>query len=97
MKLSHAALLTGVAATLLFGTVANASAQFHLGAHGMLSDVRDVTASVGGRLGYFQPPSIGRTQFGVEAAYGYFFPDCIGLISDDKIIIIRQDETRNIS
>ncbi len=81
MKLRHAALLTGLATTLLFGTALDVSAQFQLGVHGTLADVRSVAAGLGGRLGYFQPPG-GGVELGIEAAYGYFFPSCTGLECD---------------
>ena len=79
MKLPHAALLTGLTTALLFGTAPDVSAQFHVGVHGTLADVRGVSAGVGGRLGYFQPEGVDGTEFGIEAAYGIFFPSCIGL------------------
>ncbi len=84
MKLAHAALLTGLTTALLFGTAPDLSAQFGVGVHGTLADVRSVSAGVGGRLGYFQPPSAGGTEFGIEAAYGIFFPSCIGLECDSS-------------
>ncbi len=81
MKLRHATILTGLTTTLLFGTALDVSAQFQLGVHGTLADIRSVSAGVGGRLGYFQPGG-GGTEFGVEAAYGIFFPSCVGLECD---------------
>ena len=83
MKLAHATLLTGLTTALLFGTAPDVSAQFQLGAHGTLADVRGVSAGLGGRLGYFQPPA-GGPEFGIEAAYGIFFPSCIGLECDSS-------------
>ena len=82
MKLRHAALLIGLATALLFGTAPDVSAQFQVGVQGTLADVRSVSAGVGARLGYFQPPSLGGTELGVEVAYNYFFPSCIGLECD---------------
>ncbi len=84
MKLPHAALLTGLSTALLFGNALNVSAQFQLGVHGTLADVRSVSAGVGGRLGYFQPGGVDGTEFGIEAAYGIFFPSCIGLECDSS-------------
>ena len=84
MKLPHAALLTGLTTALLFGTAPDVSAQLQIGAHGTLADIRSVSAGVGGRLGYFQPGSTGGTKFGVEAAYGIFFPSCTGLECDSS-------------
>ena len=84
MKLRHAALLIGLATALLFGTAPDVSAQFQVGVQGTLADVRSVSAGVGARLGYFQPPSLGGTELGVEVAYNYFFPSCIGLECDSS-------------
>ena len=84
MKLAHAALLTGLTAALFFGTAPGVSAQFQLGVHGTLADVRSVSAGVGGRLGYFEPGGVAGTEFGIEAAYGIFFPSCIGLEFDSS-------------
>ena len=95
MKLPHAALLTGLTTALLFGTAPDVSAQFQLGVHGTLADVRSVSGGVGGRLGYFQPGGGGGTQFGIEAAYGIFFPSCIGLECDSSgghaVLLASQD------
>ena len=84
MKLAHAALLTGLTTALLFGTAPDVIAQFQLGVHGTLADVRSVSGGVGGRLGYFQPPRLGGTEFGIEAAYGIFFPSCVGIECDSS-------------
>ena len=84
MKLPHAALLIGLSTALLFGAALDVSAQFQLGVHGTLADIKSVSGGVGGRLGYFQPASASGTEFGVEAAYGIFFPSCIGLECDSS-------------
>ncbi len=84
MKLAHAALLTGLTTAVLFGTALEVSAQFQLGVQGSLADVRGVAAGLGGRLGYFQPPTVGGTQIGIEGMYSIFFPDCIGLECDSS-------------
>ena len=62
MKLPHAALLTGLSTALLFGTALDVSAQFQLGVHGTLADIKSVSGGVGGRLGYFQPASASGTE-----------------------------------
>ncbi len=82
MKLPHAALLTGLTTALLFGTAPDVSAQLIVGVHGTLADVRSVTGGVGGRLGYVQPGGGNDVRFGIEAAYGIFFPSCIGAECD---------------
>ena len=79
MKLPHTALFTGLTAAFIFGTAPDVSAQFFVGAQGTLADVQSVSGGVGGRLGYAQPPGGRDTRFGIEAAYGIFFPSCIGL------------------
>ena len=85
MKVSHAALLIGLTIALLFGTALDVSAQFQLGVQGTLADVRSVSAGIGGRLGYFQPEQgSGSTRFGIEAAYGIFFPSCVGVECDSS-------------
>ncbi len=78
MKLPHAALLTGLTTSLLFGTAPDVSAQFIVGVQGTLADVRSVAAGLGGRVGFVQPPRAGQVRLGVEASYNYYWPDCVG-------------------
>ncbi len=82
MRLPHAALLTGLTTALLFGTAPDVSAQLIVGVHGTLADVRSVSAGLGGRLGYVQPGGGNDVRFGIEAAYGIYFPSCVGVECD---------------
>ena len=75
MKLSHAALLTGLTTALLFGTGPDVSAQFNLGVQGTMQDISSIDFGLGGRLGYFQETS--SFGVGVEATYNYYFPSCV--------------------
>jgi len=85
MKLVQAALLTGLTTALLFGTAPDVSAQFIVGVQGTLADVRSVSAGLGGRLGYVQPAGGGNdVRLGIEAAYSYYWPDCIGTECDSS-------------
>ena len=84
MKLPHTALFTGLTAAFIFGTAPDVSAQFFVGVHGTLADVRSVAGGVGGRLGYIQPAAGRDTRFGIEAQYGIFFPSCVGLECDSN-------------
>lgn len=74
MKLSHAALLTGLTTALLFGAAPDVSAQFNLGVQGTMQDITSIDFGLGGRLGYFQETS--SFGVGVEASYNYYFPSC---------------------
>ncbi len=78
MKLPHAVLLTGLTTALLFGTAPDVSAQLVVGVQGTLADVRSVSGGLGGRVGFVQPPRAGQVRLGVEAAYNYYWPDCVG-------------------